>query len=156
MDDYKKPVDNFKKEDFISKLKNKCLDEDEIERIKVNIKLFDIENGEELTKLFLKRSVILLANVFEKIVKVSLEEYGINPLYCVSLLGVTYQCALKYTDIKLQIFQDKDMILLLENNICGGINSVMGDSNVKPDANKKKLYMDATKLYGHSMSQLLP
>ena len=47
----------------------------------------------------------------EKFVKVSFEEYGINPLYCVSLPGYTYQCALKYTDIKLQTLQDKDLIL---------------------------------------------
>ena len=47
----------------------------------------------------------------EKFVKVSFEEYGINPLYCVSLSGYTYQCALNYTDIKLQTLQDKDLIL---------------------------------------------
>ena len=51
IDDYKKPVDNLKKEDFFSKLKNKCPDDDEIERTKEIIKLFYIKNGEELTKL---------------------------------------------------------------------------------------------------------
>ena len=40
------------------------------------------------------------------------------------------------------------MILLLENNIRGGISSVMGDRYVKPDANKKILYKDAKNLYG--------
>ena len=73
-----------------------------------------------------------------------------------SLPGYTYQCALKYTDIKLQTLQDKDLILLLENNIRGGISSVMGDRYVKSDENKKILYADATNLYGHSMSQFLP
>ena len=32
----------------------------------------------------------------------------------------------------------------------------MGDRYVKSDKNKKTLYMDAFKLYGHSMSQMLP
>ena len=63
---------------------------------------------------------------------------------------------MKYTDIKLQTLQDKDSILLLENNIRGGISSVMGDRYVKSDENKKMLYMDATNLYGHSICQLLP
>ena len=90
------------------------------------------------------------------LVKVSSEEYRINPLYCVSLPGYTYQCALKYTDIKLQTLQDKDLILLIESNIRGGISSVMGHRYVKSDENKKILYMDATNLYGHSMSQMLP
>ena len=92
----------------------------------------------------------------EKFVKVSFEEYGINPLYFVSLPGYTYQCALKYTDIKLQTLQDKDLILLIDNNIRGGISSVMGDRYVKSDENEKISYMDATNLYGHSMSQFLP
>ena len=156
IDDCKKPVDNLKKEDFFSKLKNGSPDDDEIERTKEIIKLFNIKDGEELTKLYCETDVILLADVFEKFVKVSFEEYGINPLYCVSLPGFTYQCALKYTDIKLQTLQDKDLILLLENNIGGGISSVMGDRYVKSDDNKKILDIDATNLYGHSMSQLLP
>ena len=156
IDDYKKPVINLKKEDFFNKLKNDYPDDDEIERTKGIIKLFNIKNGEELTKLYCKSDVILLADVMEKFVKVSFEEYGINPLYCVSLPGYTYQCALKYTDIKLQTLQDKDLILLIENNIRGGISSVMGDRYVKSDENNKILYIDATNLYGHSMSQFLP
>ena len=56
-----------------------------------------------------------------------------------SLLGYTYQCALKHTDIKLETLQNKDMILLIENNIRGGISSVMGDRYVKSDENKKNI-----------------
>ena len=63
---------------------------------------------------------------------------------------------MKYTDIKLQTLQDKDLILLRENNIRGSISSVMGDKYVKSDENKKILYVDANNLYGHSMSQFLP
>ena len=48
------------------------------------------------------------------------------------------------------------MILLLENNIRGGISSVMGDRYIKSDENKRILYVDANNLYGHSMSQPLP
>ena len=156
IDDYKEPVNNLKKEEFFSKMKNGYPDDAELERTKEIIKLFNIKVGEELTKFFCKSDVILLADVFEKFVKVSTEEYKNNPLYCVSLPSYTYQCALKYTDIKLQTLQDKDLILLLENNIRGGISSVMGDRYVKSDEDGKILYIDATNLYGHSMSQTLP
>ena len=106
--------------------------------------------------MFCKNDVVLLTDVFEKFVKVSFEEYGINPLYCVSLPGFTYQCALKFTDIKLQTLQDKDLVLLIENNIRAGISTVMGNRCVKSDEKTKILYKDATNLYGHSMSQMLP
>ena len=155
IDDYEKPVDNLKNEDFFSKLKNDYPDDEEIERTKEIIKLFNIRDGEELTKLYCKIDVFLLADVFEKFVKVSTKEYKINPLYCVSLPGYTYQCAFKYTDVKLQTLQDKDLILLKENNIRGGISSVMGDRYVKSDENNTVIYVDATNLYGYSMSQLL-
>ena len=156
INDYKKPVDNLKKEDLFSKLKNDYPDNDEIKRTKEIIKLFNIKDGEELTRLYCKTDVILLADVFEKIVKVSTKDYKINPLYCVSLPGYTYQDALKYTDFKLQTLQDKDLIFLLQNNIRGGISSVMGDRYVKSDENNTVLCVDATNLYGYSMSQLLP
>ena len=156
IDDYKKPVRNLENKDFFSKLKNKCPDDKEIDRTREIIKKFNIKNGKELTELYLKSDVILLADVFEKFIKISVEEFGINPLYCVSLPGYTWQCGMKYTNINLQTLQDKDMILLLENNIRGGISSIMGDRYIKSDDNKKILYFDANNLYGHSMSQPLP
>ena len=91
IEDYQKPVNNLKKEHVFSKLKNKCPDDEEIERTKEIIKIFDIKNGEELTEIYLKSDVLLLACVFEKFIKVSVGEFGINPLYCVNLPGYTWQ-----------------------------------------------------------------
>ena len=156
IDDFKKSVDNLKKEDFFSKLKNDYPDDKEIERTKEIIKLFNIKDGEQVTKIYCKSDIILITDIMEKFFKVSFEEYGIYPLYCVSLPGYTYQCALKYTNIKLQTLQEKDLILLIENNIRGGISSVMGNRYVKSDENNKIIYADATNIYGHSMSQMLP
>ena len=52
IDDYQKPVDNLKKEDFFSKLKNKGPDDEEVEETKEVIRKFSIKNGEELTEFF--------------------------------------------------------------------------------------------------------
>ena len=46
--------------------------------------------------------------------------------------------------------------MVLENIIRGRTSSVMGNRYVKPDENKKILYVDANNLYGHSMSEPLP
>ena len=146
----------MKKEVSFSKLKNKCPSDEEKGRTKEIINLFNIEDGEKLTQLYLKSDVLLLACVFEKIMKVSINEFGINPLNCVSLTGYKWQCGSNFTDINLQILRDKDLILLLENNLRGGISSVIGDRHVKLDENKKILYIDANILYGWAMSQSLP
>ena len=94
--------------------------------------------------------------MFEKFIKVLVNEFGIDPLYCVSLPGYTWQCGLKYTRINLQTLQDKGMILLIENNIRGGVSSFMGDRYVISDDIKKILFADAYYFYGHSRSQSLP
>ena len=99
-----------------------------------------MKNGETLTQLYLKSDVIFLADVFEKIIKVSIKAVDINPLYCVSVPSYTWQCGLKYTAIKLQTLQDKRLIFIIENNLRGGIGSVIGDRYEKPDEKKEILY----------------
>ena len=137
-------------------MKNKCPDDEEIERTKEIFKKFNIKNGEELTEIYLKSDVLLLTCVFEKFIRVSINEFDINPLYCVSLPGYAWQCGMKDTGINLQTLQDKGLLLTLENNIRGGVSAVMGDRFVISNETKKILYMDATNLYGHSMIQPLP
>ena len=60
----------------------------------------------------MKSDVLLLAFTFEKILKVLVNEFGINPLCCASLPVYTY----------LQTLQDKDLILTIEKNIRSGIS----------------------------------
>ena len=107
--------------------------------------------------------VLRLADVFENFVESSTREYKINPLYSFSLPGYTWKAGLKLTNIKLDFIKDtaklpsgKELLLLLENNIRGGISSVMGNGHVQSDENKQILYIDANNLYGWAMSQYLP
>ena len=107
-------------------MKIKGPSDNETERRKEIIEKFNIKEGEEFTRLYSKSDVLSLTCVFKKFIKVSINEFELNPLYCVSLPGYTWQCGLKYTDIKLQTLQDKDLILLLEIIIRGGKSSEMG------------------------------
>ena len=63
---------------------------------------------------------------------------------------------MKLTKIKLDFIKDKQLLLLLENNIRGGISSVMGPRFIESNENTKLLYIDANNLYGWAMSQYLP
>ena len=63
---------------------------------------------------------------------------------------------MKHTDIKIKTLQDKDMILILENNIRGGKSNNMGDRHAQSDENIKLLFVDANKLYGWALSEYLP
>ena len=100
--------------------------------------------------------VLQLTDVFENFVETSTLMYGINPLYSYSLPGYTWKAGLKLTKIKLDFIKDKQLLLLLENNIRGGISSVMGPRFIESNENTKLLYIDANNLYGWAMSQYLP
>ena len=50
IDDYQKPVNNSKKENVFSNLRNACLCDEKIEKTKKILKLFDIKDGKETAK----------------------------------------------------------------------------------------------------------
>ena len=100
--------------------------------------------------------VLSLADVFQKVIEVSIKEVDFNPLNCVSLRGYTWQCGIKNSNINLQTLQEKGLIFTLENFIRGGINSVMGDRHVASDGIKTIFYRDAFNLYVSPMSEFLP
>ena len=55
IEEYQKPVENLKKEHVFSKLKNKCPDDEEIERTMDIIKKFNIKNGELLKRTIFEK-----------------------------------------------------------------------------------------------------
>ena len=84
LEDYNKNISTLTNQDYFSKLKNDYPNNEEIERTNKIIQTFNITNGKELTQLYLKSDVILLADVFEKFITTSFKTFKINPLYCVS------------------------------------------------------------------------
>ena len=155
LDNFQEPL-NLTKEDYWSTLTQSYPSDDDIKRTQELIDKNKIKNGRELTMLYLKMDVLQLADVFENFVESSTREYKIFPLYSYSLPGYTCKAGLKLTNIKLDFIKDKELLLLLETNIRGGISSVMGDRHVQSDENKQILYIDANNLYGWAMSQYLP
>ena len=70
--------------------------------------------------------------------KASYEEYDIRALSFVSLPGCTWQVGMKYTNIRLQTNQDKDVLLSFENTFREGISSIFRGRYVKSENIRKK------------------
>ena len=94
IDGYQKPGNNLQKQNFFSKIKNKFPSDKEKERTKENINLFNFKNGDDSTQLFLKSDVLILAGVYEKSIKVAINEIDMILLYFVSFPSYTWQCGL--------------------------------------------------------------
>ena len=82
--------------------------------------------------------------LFEKFREFFLKYHEIDPAYCYSAPGLTWQCGFKQTKMKLDLLTDYDMLLMFENGIRGGYSGVLGDRYVK--ANNKYVPLDSTKL----------
>ena len=154
-------------EAFYSTLYNENITEDEYEHDQNVWRTFNCKTLLDYHNLYLQADVFILADAFEKFRDFFLKNHDIDPAYCYSAPGLTWQCGLKHTDIKLDLLTDYDMLLMFESEIRGGYSGVLGKRYVKAnnnyvedyDPNKPQnylLYLDANNLYGWAMSQPLP
>ena len=115
---------------------------------------------------YLLTNVLLLADVFKNFRDVCFQHHGLDPAHNYTSLGLSWQAALKMTDVELDLLTDIDQHLFIEEEIRGGVamisyrytrTDVPGMENY--DASKRNsyiMYLDASNLYGWAMSQPLP
>ena len=118
-------------------------------------------------ELYLKTDVLLLADVFGKFIKTSLDYYGLNPCHYFSSSGLNWHAMLKTTGIELELISDIDTHLFMEKGIKGSISYITkiysGKANNKYmenyDSSKENVfivYLDTNNLYCWAMIQNLP
>ncbi|XP_057308117.1 uncharacterized protein LOC130646004 [Hydractinia symbiolongicarpus] len=94
-------------------------------------------------------------------------QYKLDPAHFYSAPGLAWKAALKYTNIKLELLTDPDILLMFEKGIRGGItqavhryaranNRYMGDQYDYGEESSYLQYLDANNLYGWAMQQPLP
>ena len=71
--------------------------------------------------LYLKTDVLLLTDVFEKLINTCLEYHGQDPCHYFSCPGLSWDMMLKMTKIKLEFILDIGMYLFIEKGMRGGI-----------------------------------
>ena len=114
----------------------------------------------------MKLDVLLLTDVFEKFRSVCLKNYGLDPCWYFTSPGLAWDACLKKTDVKLELLNDDDMLLMIEKGIRGGVsmipkryakvhNKYMKHFNLEEES-KFIQYLDSNNLYGWAMSPLLP
>ena len=115
---------------------------------------------------YLKKDVLLLANVFEKFIDTCLNKYVLDPCHYFSSPGLSSDAMLKITKVELEKINDPDILLLIERVMRGGIcyvskrySKANNESCPDYDETKPKVYiryLDINNLYGKAMSHYLP
>ena len=167
------------KEKFFNKLNNKNISNNEYKHAIKVFKTFKCKNLLDYSILYLKTDICHLSDVFQKFSNFAYKTYNLDPRHSYTLPGFSWQSMLKMTKIELQLISDSDIYLFLMDCIRGGICVVnkkfvkadnkytrkvhdkSSDKKVKKklktnNLNKFIMYLDASNLYGHSMSKPLP
>ena len=112
---------------------------------------------------YLKKDVLLLADVYEKFIDTSLKYYGLDPCHYFNVPGLSWEAMLKMTGIVLEKISDIGKYLFIEKGLTGGI-AYIAKRNSKtnneycPDYDKNKpstfiSYLDMNNLCGWAMSE---
>ena len=73
---------------------------------------------------YLKKDVLLLANVFEKFIDSCLKFHNIDPCHFFSSPGLSWDAMFKMTGVKLGRVSDIGMYLFIEKGLSGGISYI--------------------------------
>ena len=121
---YDKAIGNLKIEDFKSSLYNKLPTQEEVDNFnKDNSK----KTGKDLTIEYLQNDVEILDYCMNEYVRLSMKEFGLNPLHYVSLPGYSFDCWLMSSGVTLDTLQDKQMLDDFVGAKRGGICGIMGN-----------------------------
>ena len=119
----------------------------------------------EYRDLYVRSDVAQLSDVFENFRSLCLKIYELEPSYFVSTPGFAFEATLKSTKVKLELLTDKEVVVMVEKGIRGGLTQVVKKHAVANhkylpnyDSSKKSVflqYLDANILYGYVMNEKL-
>ena len=123
MDDWEKFNETLlpEKEEFYSNVNMEDTTDADYMHAKRLCKDFEIKHLSEYHDLYLKNDTLHLADVLEIFRKMWLNIYHLDPGKFVSAPELAWQAALKKTGVKLELWTDVDMLLMVEKEIRGGI-----------------------------------
>ena len=127
---------------------------------------FEMKRMGDYHNNYLKKDVLLLADVSEKFIDTCLKHYGLDPCHYFSSPGLSWDAILKMTDIRLDKISDIDKYFFIEKGLRGGISYIAeryakANNEHLNDYNPEKSstfisYLDRNNLYGWAMSEYLP
>ena len=85
---------------------------------------FKIKNMGDYHDHYVKKDVLLLADVFKKFIVTCMKLYGLDPCHCFSSPGLSWYAMLKMTGIKLEKISHIDKYLFIEKGKRGGISYI--------------------------------
>ena len=126
----------------------------------------NMKNMDDYHDHYLKKDVLLLADVFEKSIDTCLKFYKLDHCHYLSSPGLSWDAMLKMIGVRLKKISDIDMYLFVEKGLRGGISYIAKSyseannkymQNCDPTKPSKYIeYLDKNNLYSSGMIGYLP
>ena len=116
---------------------------------------FNFNTFEDFHDHYLKKDVLLLADIFEKFISTNLKYYGLDPCHYFSAPGLSWDAMLKMTGVTLEKITDPDKYMFFEQGMRGGVCHI-NKKYSEASKNKHILYLDMNNLYECALRQYLP
>ena len=84
-------------------------------------KEFKLKHLGEYHYLYVKSDTLLFAGVFEIFRNMCIKVYELDPAHFLNVPGLAWQSCLKKTDVKLELLTNFSMLLMVEEEIRGGM-----------------------------------
>lgn len=155
-------------EAWFDDLNNEIIDQTKIEHARGVFAKYKCKNLDDYTKLYLEIDVLLIAEIFETFIDISMKRYKLDPSWFYTTPGYSWACAMYMLKPELELMTQVDMIEFLLDGIRGGIStacrkkSLVANNKYMKEAFNPRLpekyimYLDVTNLYGYAMIQKLP
>ena len=86
--------------------------------------IFNFNTFEDFHDHYLKKDVLLLADIFEKFISTNLKYYGLDPCHYFSAPGLSWDAMLKMTGVTLEKISDPDKYMFFEQGMRGGVSYI--------------------------------
>ena len=113
------------KEKFNSSLKQTSLTDEEYAHVENIFKIFNMKTMKDLHNFYVQTDVALLADVFENFRNMSLKIYELDPAHYVTTPSLSWDAALKCTEVELEIIKDIEMVNFIDRGMYGGFSAVL-------------------------------
>lgn len=159
------------REDFYNQLQIRHVKEEDYQHALKVFEVFKCDNMLDYTNLYCMLDTILLGEVMSVFRSMIHQEFKLDCTKYISTPQLAYDCMLRTLEEDVELMTDADMILMMEQNIRGGVSFINERSvgvakdyaeptEACPDPEDKVqdhiLYIDANNLYGFAQLAPLP
>ena len=126
---------------------NGHISDEQYQHLQIVWNTFNFNTFEDLHNHYLRKDVLLLADVFEKFIFTCLKYYDLHPCHYFSAPGLPWHAMLKMTGVTLDQISDPDKYMCFEQGMRGGVSHI-NKRYSESSKNVNILYLDMNNLYG--------